>query len=116
MEGVADRLFLQARAAQVLMNRVMDRIRKWFVLGTLGFGALAGCAGGLTKDSPGDAKTAAATERSQARWALIIDKDLTGAYEYLRYTYDHPQAKGISNLLQETWILEDGRYVYVWPS
>ncbi len=118
---------------------------------------LAGCAGGLTKDSPVDAKKAAATERSQARWTLIIDKDAPGAYEYLskaskqvisrqdfvdgcrarssdrpsvekvdcadevckvtvRYTYDHPQMKGVGNLLQETWILEDGKYVYVWPS
>ena len=112
---------------------------------------------GSTKDSPVDAKTAAATERSQARWTLIIDKDWPGAYEYLskasklvisrqdfvdrlsrtvfrsasvqkidctdevckvtvRYTYDHPQMKGVGNLLQETWILEDGKYVYVWPS
>jgi hypothetical protein len=139
------------------MNRVMGRTRKWFALGAWVLGTLAGCAGGLTKDSPVDAKTAAATERSQARWALIIDKDVARAYEYLskaskqvisrqdfvdrlsrtvfrsasvqkvdcteevckvtvRYTYDHPQMKGVGNLLLETWILEDGKYVYVWPS
>jgi hypothetical protein len=126
-------------------------------LGAWVVAVLAGCAGGLTKDSPVDAKTAAATERSQARWALIIDKDEARAYEYLsgaskqvisrqdfvdrlsrtvfrsasvqkvdctdevckvtvRYTYDHPQMKGVGNLLLETWILEDGKYSYVWPN
>lgn len=118
---------------------------------------LAGCAGGLTKGSPVEAKKAAATERSQARWTLIIDKEPARAYEYLskasrqvisrpdfvdrlsrtvfrsakvesvvcsedlckvtvRYTYDHPQIKGVGNVLQESWILEDGVFVYVWPS
>ena len=118
---------------------------------------LAGCAAGLTKSSPVEAKKAAVTERSQARWALIIDKEPAKAYDYLskasrqviskqdfvdrvsrttfrsasvekvdcsdelckvsvRYTYDHPQIKGIGNVLQETWILEDGIYVFIWPS
>lgn len=119
--------------------------------------AVAGCAAGLTKSSPVEAKKAAVTERSQARWVLIIDKEPAKAYDYLskasrqvisrqdfvdrvsrtafrsasvekvdcsdelckvsvRYTYDHPQIKGVGNVLQETWILEDGVYVYVWPS
>ena len=119
--------------------------------------AVAGCAAGLTKSSPVEAKKAAATERAQARWALIIDKEPARAYEYLskasrqvisqqdfvdrvsrtvfrsasvekvdcsdelckvsvRYTYDHPQIKGVGNTVQETWILEGGVYVFVWPS
>lgn len=120
-------------------------------------GALAGCAGLLTKDSPAEVKEQAARERSQARWALIVGKETGRAYDYLskasrqvisrtdfvdrvsrttfrsatvekvdcsaelcrvnvRYTYDHPMMKGVANTLQETWILEDGVYVYVWPS
>ena len=46
-------------------------------------GALAGCAGLLTKDSPAEVKEQAARERSQARWALIIGKETGRAYEYL---------------------------------
>jgi hypothetical protein len=118
---------------------------------------LAGCAGGLTKSSPVEARRAAVTERSQARWALIVSKDHAKAYEFLstasrqvisrqdfvdrvsrtvfrsasvekvdcvedlckvtvRFTYDHPQIRGVSNTLQESWILEGGVYAYIWPS
>ena len=40
--------------------------------------ALAGCAsvGGLTKDSPPEAKQAAVAERAKARWAAMIDGNL----------------------------------------
>lgn len=145
-------------AAQVKTARMA--VRGGWVNAVLAGGlaaALVGCAGGLTKSSPVEAKKAAVTERSQARWVLIIDKEPARAYEYLskasrqvisrqdfvdrvsrtvfrsasvekvdcsedlckvsvRYTYDHPQIKGIGNVLQETWILEDGVYVFVWPS
>jgi hypothetical protein len=118
---------------------------------------LAGCAGGLTKGSSVEEKSAAVTERSQARWNLIIEREPARAYDYfskasrqvisrqdfvdrvsrtlfrsakvekvdcsaelckvtVRYTYDHPQIKGVGNVLQETWILEDGVFAYVWPS
>lgn len=133
------------------------RVSGVFAAGVLATGMLAGCAGGISRDSSVDAKNTAVIERAEARWTLIINKDAPTAYEYLskaskqvisrqdfvdrlsrttfrsakvekvdcvdeickvavRYTYDHPQAKGISNLLQETWILEGGKYVYVWPS
>ena len=141
------------------MNKLAYRSKAAFFAGVLvvAVGLVAGCAGGITKSSPDDVKRTAATERSQARWALIINKEPARAYEYLskasrqvitrpdfvdrvsrtvfrsaevekvecaedlckvnvRYTYDHPQMKGVGNTLQETWILEDGVYVYVWPS
>jgi hypothetical protein len=147
------------RAAQVTMNELAYRRRGALFAGALVVvvGMFAGCAGGITKSSPDDVKRAAATERSQGRWALIINKEPARAYEYLskasrqvisrqdfvdrvsrtafrsadvekvecvedlckvivRYTYDHPMMKGVGNTLQETWILEDGVYVYVWPS
>ncbi len=28
--------------------------------------------------------------------------------------YDHPKMKGIPTLVQESWVLEDGKYWYVW--
>ena len=32
----------------------------------------------------------------------------------LTVVYDHPKMKGIPTLLQESWVLEDGKYWYVW--
>ena len=45
----------------------------------------AGCAGmgGLTKESPPDAKRAAVTERVNARWAALINGDLDTAYTFI---------------------------------
>jgi hypothetical protein len=45
----------------------------------------AGCAGmgGLTKDSPPEAKREAVAARAKARWDALIRADLAGAYEYL---------------------------------
>jgi hypothetical protein len=32
----------------------------------------------------------------------------------VRYTYDHPTVKGVSNTVREDWILEEGNFWYVW--
>jgi hypothetical protein len=32
----------------------------------------------------------------------------------LTVVYDHPKMKGIPTLLEESWVLEDGKYWYVW--
>jgi hypothetical protein len=47
--------------------------------------ALAGCAsvGGVTKDSPPEAKRALVTERVKARWAALVEGDLDKAYTFL---------------------------------
>jgi hypothetical protein len=58
--------------------------------------ALTGCAsvsGGLTKDSPTEAKQAAVAERAKARWAAMIDGNLD-----LAYTFLSPASKGIVSL------------------
>ncbi len=58
--------------------------------------ALAGCAsvgGGLTKDTPSEAKQAAVAERAKARWAAMIDGNLD-----LAYTFLSPGSKGIVSL------------------
>jgi hypothetical protein len=57
--------------------------------------ALAGCAsvGGLSKDSPPEAKQAAVAERAKARWAAMIDGNLD-----LAYTFLSPASKGIVSL------------------
>ena len=57
--------------------------------------ALAGCAsvGGLSKDSPAEAKQAAVAERAKARWAAMIDGNLDQAYTFLS-----PASKGIVSL------------------
>jgi len=57
--------------------------------------ALAGCAsgGGLSKDSPPEAKQAAVAERAKARWVAMIDGNLDVAYTYLS-----PASKGIVSL------------------
>jgi len=46
---------------------------------------LAACAsmGGLSKDSPPEAKVAVVTERAQARWEALIKGDLDQAYTYM---------------------------------
>jgi hypothetical protein len=47
---------------------------------------VAGCAttgGGLTKDSPPEAKAAVVKERSNARWTALIKGDTDAAYAYL---------------------------------
>ena len=50
-------------------------------------GGLVACAsvpgGGITKDSPIEAKRAVVTERINARWDALIKGDLDGAYTYL---------------------------------
>ena len=47
--------------------------------------AAAGCAtiGGVTKDSPPEAKQAAVTERAQGFWDAMIDGELQKAYTFL---------------------------------
>ena len=111
---------------------------------------LAGCAAGLTRDSPDETKREMARARAQARWDLVIKGDLAGAYEYLsrsskqmasrqqyverlsktewrtasvetvecqgeackvsvRFTYDHPMMKGVSNTARETWVIAEGQ-------
>jgi hypothetical protein len=57
--------------------------------------ALAGCAsvGGLSNDSPPEAKQAAVAERAKARWAAMIDGNLD-----LAYTFLSPASKGIVSL------------------
>jgi hypothetical protein len=47
--------------------------------------ALAGCAsmGGVTKDSPPEAKRALVSERVKARWAALIEGNLDKAYTFL---------------------------------
>ena len=57
--------------------------------------ALAGCAsvGGLTKDSPPEAKQAAVAERAKALWAAVIDGNFDQAYTFLS-----PASKGIVSL------------------
>lgn len=32
----------------------------------------------------------------------------------LTVVYDHPKMKGIPTLMQESWVLENGKYWYVW--
>jgi hypothetical protein len=32
----------------------------------------------------------------------------------LTVVYDHPKMRGIPTLLEESWVLEDGKYWYVW--
>jgi hypothetical protein len=58
---------------------------------------VAGCAsvGGLSKDTPAEAKQAAVTQRVQARWAAMIDGNLE-----LAYTFLSPASKGIVSLEQ----------------
>ena len=76
------------------MNRFFDGDRgEWsWVEGIRLGGAIvalavaAGCAttgGGLTKDSPPEAKVAAVKERSSARWEALIRGDKDTAYTYL---------------------------------
>ena len=71
-----------------------DRANRWVPWSEtgrwLGIGAaalvLAGCAatlGGLTKDSPAEAKAEAAKARAQARWVAILQGDLDTAYAFL---------------------------------
>lgn len=56
---------------------------------------LAGCAsvGGITKDSPPEAKQKAVAERAKARWQAMIDGNLD-----LAYTFLSPASKGIVSL------------------
>jgi hypothetical protein len=55
----------------------------------------AGCAsvGGLSKDTPDEAKQAAVTKRVEARWAAAIDGNLEQTYTFLS-----PASKGIVSL------------------
>jgi hypothetical protein len=57
-----------------------------FGSGVLAVAVTAGCAtmgGGLTKDTPPEAKAAAVKERSNARWEALIKGDKDAAYGYL---------------------------------
>ncbi len=47
------------------------------------FAGCAGTLGGLTKDSPTEAKAEAAKARAQAKWAAILQGDLDTAYMFL---------------------------------
>lgn len=119
--------------------------------------AAAGCAtvGGITKDSPPEAKRAAVSERANARWAALIKSDMATAYAFLSpasraitsfdlyrrqargsgfreakienvvcegesckvtltVVYDHRMMQGIKTLLDETWVIDDGQFWYVW--
>jgi hypothetical protein len=53
----------------------------------LAVGAVAGCAtpgaGGVTKDSPPEVKSALLTERINARWDALIKGDLDAAYAFM---------------------------------
>lgn len=118
---------------------------------------LAACAtmGGVTAESPLEAKQAAVTERAKARWQAVIDGEVEKAYGYLspgskavttfdnyrararlsgfraadiesvaceteackvkvRVVLDHRLMTGLTVPVEETWVLENGQYWYVW--
>ena len=63
--------------------------RQWFTVALAAvFAGVAGCAsvpgiGGLSRDSPAEAKEKAVTARAQARWDALIKGDVDTAYGYL---------------------------------
>lgn len=59
--------------------------RRHWAWGWFAAAVLSGCAGvgGLSGDSPADAKREAVAERAKARWQRLIAGDLAGAYEYM---------------------------------
>jgi len=61
----------------VFRARFLRRLT-WIALGA----GLAGCAT-LSADSPAEAKQKVVAERAQARWELLIEGDVDGAYQYL---------------------------------
>jgi len=66
-------------------DTVAKRRHSVTIAGAFTMGLLAGCAGvgGLSADTPSEAKNSAVAARAQARWQRLIDGDLAGAYEYL---------------------------------
>lgn len=60
---------------------------------------VAGCATGpmgrLSKESPAEAKVAAATKRGQERWDLLLKGDVKAAYAYLS-----PASRSVTSLEQ----------------
>jgi hypothetical protein len=73
-------VFGQPRHGAVAKRR--QSVIVWLALAV---GLLAGCAGvgGLSADAPAEVKRDAVAARAKARWERLIDRDLTGAYEYL---------------------------------
>jgi hypothetical protein len=65
--------------------RQIDRMKRGCWCLALIAVAVAGCAsmGGITKDSPAEAKQALVAERINARWQALIKGDLDTAYTYM---------------------------------